>query len=128
MQDDNIYAVGFTGSRTGGRALLDYASSRKNPIPVFAEMGSVNPVILLQDAVEKNAETIAKNYAGSITLGMGQFCTNPGILVGIKSEALNSFANTLATEMNSILVRGRLNTLNNSIFKRLHMLIGCCDL
>ena len=102
VQDDNIYAVGFTGSRTGGRALLDYASSRKNPIPVFAEMGSVNPVILLQDAVEKNAESIAKNYAGSITLGMGQFCTNPGILVGIKSEALNTFANTLATEMNSI--------------------------
>ena len=102
VQDDNIYAVGFTGSRTGGRALLDYASSRKTPIPVFAELGSVNPVILLQDALEKNAESIAKNYAGSITLGMGQFCTNPGILIGIKSEALNSFANTLATEMNSI--------------------------
>jgi len=102
VQDDNIYAVGFTGSRTGGRALLDYASTRKNPIAVFAEMGSVNPVLLLEDALVKNAETIAKNYAGSITLGMGQFCTNPGILIGIKSEALNTFANTLATEMNAI--------------------------
>ncbi len=68
VKDDNIYAVGFTGSSTGGRALLDYASTRKNPIPVFAEMGSVNPVLLLQDALEKNAETIAKNYASSITL------------------------------------------------------------
>jgi len=101
VQDENVYAVGFTGSRNGGRALLDYASARKNPIPVFAEMGSVNPVILLQEALEKNAESIAKNYAGSITLGMGQFCTNPGILVGVKSEALTNFSNILATEMNA---------------------------
>jgi NADP-dependent aldehyde dehydrogenase len=102
VQDDNIYAVGFTGSSTGGRALLDYASTRKNPIPVFAEMGSVNPVLLLQDALEKNAESIAKNYASSITIGMGQFCTNPGILLGVKSDALNIFSSTLATEMNNI--------------------------
>jgi len=101
VQDENIAAVGFTGSRTGGRALLDYASARKNPIPVFAEMGSVNPVILLEEALKQNAETIAKNYAGSITLGMGQFCTNPGILIGLKSDALTAFANTLATEMNA---------------------------
>ena len=102
VQADEIAAVGFTGSRTGGRALLDYASSRKNPIPVFAEMSSVNPVLLLQDALEKDAQAIAKNYAGSITLGMGQFCTNPGILIGIKSDALNTFAEALATEMNAI--------------------------
>ena len=101
VQDENIAAVGFTGSRKGGRALLDYASTRKNPIPVFAEMGSVNPVILLEGALKQNAETIAKNYAGSITLGMGQFCTNPGILIGIKSDALTTFANTLATEMDA---------------------------
>jgi NADP-dependent aldehyde dehydrogenase len=100
VQDENIAAVGFTGSRTGGRALLDYACTRKNPIPVFAEMGSVNPVILLEEALKQNAETIAKNYAGSITLGMGQFCTNPGILIAVKSDALTTFANTLAKEMN----------------------------
>ena len=101
VQDENIYAVGFTGSRSGGRALLDYASARKNPIPVFAEMGSVNPVLLLPDTLEKNAQSIAQNYAASITLGMGQFCTNPGILIGIKSEALNNFAKILAHEMNA---------------------------
>ncbi len=102
VQADAIAAVGFTGSRSGGRALLDYASSRKNPIPVFSEMGSVNPVVLLEDALTKDAASIAKNYAGSITLGMGQFCTNPGILIGVKSEALDHFKNTLASEMNGI--------------------------
>jgi len=102
VQADAIAAVGFTGSRNGGRALLDYASSRKNPIPVFSEMGSVNPVVLLEDALAKDAAGIAKNYAGSITLGMGQFCTNPGILMGVKSEALTSFSATLASEMNAI--------------------------
>jgi 2,5-dioxopentanoate dehydrogenase len=102
VQADAIAAVGFTGSRNGGRALLDYASSRINPIPVFSEMGSVNPVVLLEDALTKDAAGIAKNYAGSITLGMGQFCTNPGILMGVKSEAFTSFSATLATEMNAI--------------------------
>ena len=104
VQDENIAAVGFTGSRSGGRALYDYANARKNPIPVFAEMGSVNPVVLLEGALTANAETIAKNYAGSITLGMGQFCTNPGILIGVKSDALTSFANYLAIELNHVAV------------------------
>ena len=104
VQDENIAAVGFTGSRSGGRALYDYANARKNPIPVFAEMGSVNPVVLLEGALTANAETIAKNYAGSITLGMGQFCTNPGILIGVKSDALTSFANHLANELNNVAV------------------------
>ena len=89
-------AVGFTGSSAGGRALFDYAQERLHPIPVFAEMGSVNPVILLQDTLEKNAAALAKQYAGSITLGMGQFCTKPGILFGIDSEALNNFEQQLA--------------------------------
>jgi alpha-ketoglutaric semialdehyde dehydrogenase len=104
VQDENIAAIGFTGSRTGGRALYDYANARKNPIPVFAEMGSVNPVVLLDGALTEHAETIAKNYAGSITLGMGQFCTNPGILIGVKSGALTIFANHLASELNNVSV------------------------
>lgn len=104
VQDENIAAVGFTGSRTGGRALYDYANARKNPIPVFAEMGSVNPVVLLEGALSENAGNIAKNYAGSITLGMGQFCTNPGILIGVKSEALSLFATHLASELNNAAV------------------------
>ncbi len=99
VQDEAIAAVGFTGSRNGGRALLDYATARKNPIPVFAEMGSVNPVILLEDIIATKAESIASQYAGSITLGVGQFCTNPGILIGIQSKALNDFAHHLANAM-----------------------------
>jgi NADP-dependent aldehyde dehydrogenase len=99
VQDEAITAVGFTGSRVGGRALLDYATARKNPIPVFAEMGSVNPVILLEDIIATQAEAIASQYAGSITLGVGQFCTNPGILIGVQSKALNDFAQHLAKAM-----------------------------
>jgi alpha-ketoglutaric semialdehyde dehydrogenase len=87
VQHDDTAAVGFTGSYTGGRALYDYAAARKKPIPVFSEMGSINPVVFLPDTLSKNAETLAKQYAGSITLGMGQFCTNPGLLLGIKSES-----------------------------------------
>ena len=118
VQDENITAVGFTGSRTGGRALYDYASARKNPIPVFAEMGSVNPVVLLEGALTANAETIAKNYAGSITLGMGQFCTNPGILIGVKSDALTSFANHLANELNNVAVAPMLHEgIQSAYFK-----------
>ena len=99
VQDEVIAAVGFTGSRNGGRALLDYATARKNPIPVFAEMGSVNPVILLEDIIATQTEAIATQYAGSITLGVGQFCTNPGILIGVQSKALNDFAHHLANAM-----------------------------
>ena len=102
VQDPHTAAVGFTGSYSGGRALHDYAAARKNPIPVFSEMGSTNPVLLLPDALTKNAASIAKQYAGSINLGVGQFCTNPGILLGIASEALNEFIQQLATEMDTI--------------------------
>ena len=102
VQDENIAAVGFTGSRQGGRALLDYANARKSPIPVFSEMGSVNPVVLLEGALKENGLTLAQQYAGSITLGVGQFCTNPGILIGIKSDALNAFALAVAKEMSLI--------------------------
>ena len=91
-----VAAVGFTGSTQGGRALLDLASKREEPIPVFAEMGSINPVILLPKALEHRAESLASTYASSITLGTGQFCTNPGLILGIKGEGLTSFTNALA--------------------------------
>ncbi|WP_262507790.1 aldehyde dehydrogenase (NADP(+)) [Sediminibacterium ginsengisoli] len=84
-------AVGFTGSFAGGKALYDHAAARKNPIPVFAEMGSTNPIILLPDTLEKNAEELARQYIASVVLGMGQFCTNPGIVLGIESEGLSRF-------------------------------------
>lgn len=94
-----VKAVGFTGSIKGGRALFDLASKRDEPIPVFAEMGSINPVVLLPKIVENNREYWAKIYAGSITLSSGQFCTNPGLLLGIKSEALTKFVQILAQEI-----------------------------
>ncbi len=94
-----VKAVGFTGSINGGRALYDLAAQREEPIPVFAEMGSVNPVVILPNAIENTGETLAKTYAGSITLGTGQFCTNPGLLLAIKSEGLTHFISTLANEI-----------------------------
>jgi NADP-dependent aldehyde dehydrogenase len=94
-----VKAVGFTGSIRGGRALFDLAAQREEPIPVFAEMGSVNPVVILPEALKSNGESLAKTYAGSITLGTGQFCTNPGLLLGIKGEALNNFISMLSKEI-----------------------------
>jgi NADP-dependent aldehyde dehydrogenase len=95
----NVKAVGFTGSIRGGRALYDLAAQREEPIPVFAEMGSINPVVLLPNALSNRAEDLAKTYSGSITLGTGQFCTNPGLILGVKSEGLDRFVQTLAEEI-----------------------------
>ena len=94
-----VKVVGFTGSIKGGRALLDLAAKRAEPIPVFAEMGSINPVIILPKALENRCQEIAKTYAGSITLGSGQFCTNPGLLLGIKSESLSNFIAEVSQEI-----------------------------
>ena len=94
-----VKAVGFTGSIRGGRALLDLAAKREEPIPVFAEMGSINPVILLPKALENNADSLATTYANSITLGTGQFCTNPGLILGIKSDGLTNFIDSLADKI-----------------------------
>ncbi|KIA97057.1 MULTISPECIES: aldehyde dehydrogenase (NADP(+)) [unclassified Flavobacterium] len=97
-----VKAVGFTGSINGGRALFNLASQRPEPIPVFAEMGSINPVVILPEALEKNSNKWATAYANSITLGTGQFCTNPGLLLGIKGEKLNQFMEQLAEEIEKI--------------------------
>lgn len=94
-----VKVVGFTGSIKGGRALLDLAAKRAEPIPVFAEMGSINPVIILPKALENRYQEIAKTYVGSITLGSGQFCTNPGLLVGIKSKSLSNFIDEVSKEI-----------------------------
>ena len=94
-----IKAVGFTGSIKGGRALYDLAAQRKEPIPVFAEMGSINPIIILPQAVKNRGEALAKTYASSITLGTGQFCTNPGLVLGIKGDALTRFIQNLSNEI-----------------------------
>ncbi len=80
VQHPLIQAVGLTGSRNGGRALMDLAAQRKEPIPCFAEMGSTNPVFLLPGALRKNGNQIAAGLFGSFTLGAGQFCTKPGMV------------------------------------------------
>lgn len=82
-----IQAVGFTGSQQGGKALVAVAAKREVPIPVFAEMGSINPVFVLPELLESKAEEFAKQYVASLTLGTGQFCTNPGILVAQTGSA-----------------------------------------
>ena len=94
-----IKAVGFTGSRAGGRALMDAAAARPEPIPVYAEMGSINPVFLLSGALEKSAETLASGLHASVTLGVGQFCTNPGLVFAPAGNGTGSFLNKLETLM-----------------------------
>ncbi|MDE3121380.1 MAG: aldehyde dehydrogenase family protein, partial [Paracoccaceae bacterium] len=82
-----IRAVGFTGSLGGGRALFDLCARRPEPIPFFGELGSVNPMFLLPEAVAARGTAIAQGWAGSLTMGAGQFCTNPGIAVVLKDQA-----------------------------------------
>jgi 2,5-dioxopentanoate dehydrogenase len=89
-------AVGFTGSLRGGRALFDAAAARPDPIPVYAEMGSINPVFILPGALRERADAIAEGMKNSVTLGVGQFCTNPGLTVGLRDEAMKSFAGKLS--------------------------------
>jgi NADP-dependent aldehyde dehydrogenase len=86
-----IKAVGFTGSRAGGIALCEIAAKRKEPIPVYAEMSSVNPVFLFPSALKKRTEELAAGFVGSLTVGAGQLCTNPGILVAVDGEDLDAF-------------------------------------
>ena len=88
-------AVTFTGSLKGGMALVRLAQQRKQPIPVFAEMGSINPVVLLPEAMAEKATELAAKCAASITMGAGQFCTNPGLLIAVQSEELDQFKQEL---------------------------------
>jgi alpha-ketoglutaric semialdehyde dehydrogenase len=97
-----VKAVGFTGSLVGGKALYDLAAKRKEPIPVFAEMGSINPVFLFSQKLQLDADKIAKMYAASITQSGGQFCTNPGLLVGIKGPELEKFIEVLTKEIEQV--------------------------
>lgn len=86
-----ISAVGFTGSLRGGRALFDLCAARANPIPFFGELGSINPVFVLPEALQKRGDAIAEAWVNSLTLGVGQFCTNPGLLVLPEGPAAEAF-------------------------------------
>ncbi len=92
-------AVAFTGSEKGGRALFDIANQRKEPIPVFAEMGSINPVVVLPKAQEKKYKEISKNLVASVNMGAGQFCTNPGLIITQKEGTLDLFLQALGEEV-----------------------------
>lgn len=96
VADPRIRAVGFTGSRAAGLALIDIAARRAEPIPVYAEMSSTNPVLLFPAALGSRGEALAKGYVASLTLGAGQFCTNPGLLVAVGGEELDRFERAAA--------------------------------
>ncbi|MGB0775590.1 MAG: aldehyde dehydrogenase family protein, partial [Akkermansiaceae bacterium] len=101
-----IKAVGFTGSYAGGRALMDLAAAREEPIPVYAEMSAINPVVILPGAAQERGAQIAQGLHGSLTLGVGQFCTNPGLVFihedhadAIASEAAKLVSETASSAM-----------------------------
>lgn len=91
VKDPRIKAVGFTGSRVGGLALMDVAAKRREPIPVFAEMSSINPVFLFPAALAARAPALGQAFIGSLTLGAGQFCTNPGLVIAPEGPDLDRF-------------------------------------
>jgi NADP-dependent aldehyde dehydrogenase len=96
VSDPNIKAVGFTGSRGGGLALMKIAAQRAEPIPVYAEMSSINPVVLLPGALAARAEAMGPAFVGSLTMGAGQFCTNPGLVIAIDGPDLETFVASAA--------------------------------
>nr|WP_298999717.1 aldehyde dehydrogenase (NADP(+)) [uncultured Allomuricauda sp.] len=95
VQHPLVKAVGFTGSYAGGKALFDLANNRPEPIPVYAEMGSNNPVFVLSEKLKNHSQQMAETIANSVNLGAGQFCTNPGILVLEQSEIAQTFLGDL---------------------------------
>ena len=99
VKNPHIKAVGFTGSRGGGLALVALAAARPEPIPVYAEMSSVNPVFVLPGAIKARAEAIAKGFAASLTLGAGQFCTNPGLIFALEGPELDPFLEQVAAAL-----------------------------
>ncbi|UTV99248.1 aldehyde dehydrogenase (NADP(+)) [Marinomonas rhizomae] len=104
VQHPLIKAVGFTGSLAGGRALFDLCAARPEPIPFFGELGSVNPMFVMPEAVKNRAEELGKGWAGSLTMGAGQFCTNPGIAVMLDnadSKAMIAAASAALSEISA---------------------------
>jgi NADP-dependent aldehyde dehydrogenase len=122
VNDPDIRAIGFTGSFRGGKAIFDAANSRTVPIPVYAEMGSTNPVFILPNAMKERQEAISKDLASAVTLGVGQFCTNPGLVVYEKSPEEKVFVdnfskNLKATLPGVMLTTGIQQTFNAGVIK-----------
>lgn len=110
VKHPGIRAVGFTGSLAGGRALMDLAAARPEPIPVYAEMGSLNPVFILPGAMAERADAIAEGLSGSVTLGAGQFCTCPGLVVAAGDKDTRRFAQVLADKQQEAVPAVMLNS------------------
>lgn len=112
-----IRAVAFTGSLKGGRALCDMAAARHQPIPVFAEMSSINPVIVLPDALRNRSEDIVSDLLASVVLGCGQFCTKPGLVIGLQSIEFSAFIARLSERLGGQSAQTMLNvrTLGNYV-------------
>ncbi|SIT06921.1 aldehyde dehydrogenase (NADP(+)) [Paracoccus saliphilus] len=99
VQHSLIKAVGFTGSLRGGRALFDLCAARAEPIPFFGELGSINPCFVLPEALAARGQAIAEGWTGSLTMGAGQFCTNPGLLVLPEGDAADAFTEAARTAL-----------------------------
>lgn len=97
VRDPHIAAAGFTGSRAGGLALLRAAQQRQNPIPVYAEMSSINPVVLMPAALQARGAALGRAFIASLTMGAGQFCTNPGLILAIEGSGLDDFCAAAVT-------------------------------
>ena len=120
-----ITAIGFTGSYRGGKALFDEANKRPVPIPVYAEMGSTNPVFILPDALKERKEKIAQDLAAAVTLGVGQFCTNPGLVFIQNSADGSQFKDALSTSIRGISAGVMLTSgIQNSYQKGVEKLSG----
>lgn len=120
VNDPRIKAVGFTGSRSGGIALTQAAQARPEPIPVYAEMSSINPVFLFESALRNRGAALAEGFVASLNQGAGQFCTNPGLVIAIKGEALDAFITTAADAIirspaQTMLTPGIYNAYNNGV-------------
>jgi alpha-ketoglutaric semialdehyde dehydrogenase len=118
VSDPRIKAVGFTGSRAGGLALARLASARAEPIPVYAEMSSINPVILFPAAARARGAELGRAYVASLTLGAGQFCTNPGLVLALGDSDPEGFIQAAAAALRECPAQQMLATGIHSAFER----------
>ena len=118
VADPRIKAVGFTGSRGGGLALVRIASERAEPIPVYAEMSSINPVILFPAAAKARGAALGEAYATSLTMGAGQFCTNPGLVIALDGSDLDAFVGAAAAALGQSPAQQMLTPAIHSAFRR----------
>lgn len=118
VQHPAIQAVGFTGSLRGGRTLFNLAMRRPQPIPVFAEMSSINPLVIMPRALAQRGQQIASDLLASFTLGCGQFCTKPGLIIGIRGEAFSQFTRELSATLNAAAPQAMLNAGTLAHYRR----------